>query len=254
MRRIRVSNVTVEVKSVQVKRHPTKYMGEEYHRLVSENLNWEIKELQTASEPICTVDGKKVIMLCANNYLNLATHPRVVNAMIEATRQYGAGAGSDRSIAGNMTLHEELDRRLAGFKRAPASLTYQTGFMANEGLVPQLCGKGDLFVSDEMNVVVIRRRLVIEAEFPGMLIDVFVRDIEGGNNGRVLEAVVSRLGNVAIEADRVSFPGGILDGFIELFQGDVEILVTMPPVCFNLVFTIFIKGFGKGRHDTDVII
>jgi glycine C-acetyltransferase len=136
---------------VSAKRHPTKYMGEEYKRLVRESLNWELKELQTASEPICTVDGKQVIMLCANNYLNLATHPKLVNAMIEATEKYGAGAGSDRSIAGNMTLHEELDRRLASFKRAPASLTYQTGFMANEGLVPQLCGRGDLFVSDELN-------------------------------------------------------------------------------------------------------
>ena len=136
---------------MSVKRHPTKYLGEEYNRLVQESLNWELKELQTASEPICTIDGKQVIMLCANNYLNLATHPKLVNATIEATEKYGAGAGSDRSIAGNMTLHEELDRRLARFKRAPASLTYQTGFMANEGLVPQLCGKGDLFVSDELN-------------------------------------------------------------------------------------------------------
>lgn len=136
---------------MQIKRHPTKYLGEEYQRLVNESLNWELKELQTASEPVCTVDNKQVIMLCANNYLNLATHPKVVNAMIEATKKYGAGAGSDRSIAGNMTLHEELDRRLAKFKNAPASLTYQTGFMANEGLVPQLCGKGDLYVSDELN-------------------------------------------------------------------------------------------------------
>jgi glycine C-acetyltransferase len=126
-------------------------MGEEYRRLVSESLNWELKELQTPSEPTCTIDGKQVIMLCANNYLNLATHPKVVNAMLEATKKYGAGAGSDRSIAGNMTLHEELDRRLAKFKNAPASLTYQTGFMANEGLIPQLCGRGDLFVSDELN-------------------------------------------------------------------------------------------------------
>jgi glycine C-acetyltransferase len=132
-------------------RHPTEYLGEEYRRLVQDSLNWELKELQTASEPVCTIDGKQVIMLCANNYLNLSTHPKVVNAMIEATRKFGAGAGSDRSIAGNMTLHEELDRRLAKFKRAPASLTYQTGFMANQGLVPQLCGKGDLFVSDELN-------------------------------------------------------------------------------------------------------
>ncbi|MGQ9506390.1 MAG: aminotransferase class I/II-fold pyridoxal phosphate-dependent enzyme [Candidatus Bathycorpusculaceae bacterium] len=134
-----------------IKRHPTKYLGEEYQRLVRENLNWELKVLETASEPICIVNGKKVLMLCANNYLNLATHPKVVKAMIEATQKYGAGAGSDRSISGNMTLHEELDRRLAKFKNAPASLTFQTGFMANEGVIPQLADKGDLFVSDELN-------------------------------------------------------------------------------------------------------
>jgi len=136
---------------VQKKRHPTKYLGEEYQRLVDKSLNWELKELQSASEPLCTIDGKQVIMLCANNYLNLSTHPKIVNAMIEATEKYGAGAGSDRSIAGNMTLHEELDRRLAKFKNAPASLTFQTGFMANEGVIPQLCGRGDLFVSDALN-------------------------------------------------------------------------------------------------------
>lgn len=134
-----------------VTRHPTKYLGEEYQRLVRESLNWELKVLETASEPLCVVNGKKVIMLCANNYLNLATHPKVVNAMIEATRKYGAGAGSDRSIAADMTVHEELDRRLARFKNAPASLTFQTGFMANEGLIPQLASRGDLFVSDELN-------------------------------------------------------------------------------------------------------
>jgi len=136
---------------MRVKRHPTRYLGEEYRRLVRENLHWELKVLEAASGPTCVVDGREVIMLCANNYLNLATHPKVVNAMIEATRKYGAGAGSDRSIAGNMKVHEELDKRLARFKRAPASLTYQTGFMTNEGLIPQLCGRGDLFVSDELN-------------------------------------------------------------------------------------------------------
>ena len=134
-----------------VSRHPTKYLGEEYQRLVRESLNWQLRVLESASEPICTVDGKEVLMLCANNYLNLATHPKVVKATIEATQKYGAGAGSDRSISGNMVLHEELDRRLAKFKNAPASLTFQTGFMANEGLIPQLTGRGDLFVSDELN-------------------------------------------------------------------------------------------------------
>ncbi|MEA3355840.1 MAG: aminotransferase class I/II-fold pyridoxal phosphate-dependent enzyme, partial [Candidatus Bipolaricaulota bacterium] len=109
------------------------------------------KELQSESGTICTIAGREVIMLAANNYLNLSVHPKVVTAMIDATRQYGAGAGSDRSIAGDMSVHEELDRRLARFKGAPASLTYQTGFMANEGLIPQLAGRGDLFVSDELN-------------------------------------------------------------------------------------------------------
>jgi glycine C-acetyltransferase len=132
-------------------RHPTKYLGEEYHRLVQDNLNWELKVLESASEPVCTVSGKTVIMLCANNYLNLATHPKVVAATIEATRKYGAGAGSDRSISGNMVLHEELDQRLASFKNAPASLTFQTGYMTNQGVITQLATRGDLFVSDELN-------------------------------------------------------------------------------------------------------
>jgi len=139
------------VVNVSITRHPTDYLGEEYRRLVRENLNWQLKVLESPSEPVCRVDGKEVIMLCANNYLNLATHPKVVEAAIDATRRYGAGAGSDRSISGNMTLHEELDRRLAKFKNAPASLTFQTGFMVNEGLIPQLAGRGDLFVSDELN-------------------------------------------------------------------------------------------------------
>ncbi|MGD1996460.1 MAG: aminotransferase class I/II-fold pyridoxal phosphate-dependent enzyme [Anaerolineae bacterium] len=136
---------------MQVKRDPTSYMGEEYERLADEGLTWEPRELQSASGPVSTVDGREVIVLCANNYLNLSTHPKVVNAMVEATKKYGAGAGSDRSIAGDMSLHRELDRRLAEFKDAPASLTFQTGFMTNQGLVAQLAGEGDLYVSDELN-------------------------------------------------------------------------------------------------------
>jgi len=90
-------------------------------------------------------------MLCSNNYLGLCNDTRVKEAAIEAIRTHGAGAGSDRSIAGNMDLHVELEKRLARFKRAPASLVYQTGYMANSGLIPQLADRGDLIVSDELN-------------------------------------------------------------------------------------------------------
>lgn len=136
---------------MSINRNPTQYLKEEYERLLSEKLTWEPRELQSSSGADCRMDGKQVIMLAANNYLGLSTHPRVVNAMIKATGEYGAGAGSDRSIAGDMDVHEQLDSRLARFKGAPASLTYQTGFMANEGLIPQLATRGDLFVSDELN-------------------------------------------------------------------------------------------------------
>jgi glycine C-acetyltransferase len=90
-------------------------------------------------------------MLCSNNYLGLSNHPKVKAAAIDAVRTHGAGSGSVRSIAGNMDIHQELERRLAKFKGAEASLTYQSGFATNAGLVPQLAGQGDLIVSDELN-------------------------------------------------------------------------------------------------------
>ncbi|MBI3841286.1 MAG: aminotransferase class I/II-fold pyridoxal phosphate-dependent enzyme, partial [Thaumarchaeota archaeon] len=90
-------------------------------------------------------------MLCSNNYLGLSNHPRLKEAAIEAVRTHGAGSGSVRPIAGNMDLHEELESGLARFKGAEASLVYQTGFAANSGLIPQLAGKGDVIVSDELN-------------------------------------------------------------------------------------------------------
>ena len=90
-------------------------------------------------------------MLCSNNYLSLSNHPKVKRAAIAAVRSHGAGSGSVRPIAGNMDLHMELERRLAKFKEAEASLVYQTGFAANAGLIPQLADAGDLIVSDELN-------------------------------------------------------------------------------------------------------
>ncbi|MBS1248840.1 MAG: 8-amino-7-oxononanoate synthase/2-amino-3-ketobutyrate coenzyme A ligase [Chloroflexi bacterium] len=136
---------------MNVQRNPTAYLGKEYQRLAEAGLTWEPRELMGANKPISIFDGREVLVLCSNNYLNLSTHPKVIEAMLEATIMYGAGAGSDRSIAGDTTLHRDLDRRLAEFKDAPASLTFQTGFMTNQGVLAQLGGKGDLYVSDELN-------------------------------------------------------------------------------------------------------
>jgi glycine C-acetyltransferase len=97
------------------------------------------------------VEGKEVIMFCSNNYLNLSNHPRLIKAAKEAADKYGAGSGSVRPIAGTMDLHLEVEKAVAAFKGTEDSLIYQTGFAANAGLVPQLVGKGDIVISDELN-------------------------------------------------------------------------------------------------------
>jgi glycine C-acetyltransferase len=132
-------------------RNPTAFLREEYEDLVKDELDWKIRVLQGPSTPWCSVDGKKVLMFCSNNYLGLSNHPRLKEAAIKAVQTYGAGSGSVRPIAGTMDLHVELERRLARFKHAEASLVYQTGVAANSGLIPQLAGKGDLIISDELN-------------------------------------------------------------------------------------------------------
>ena len=132
-------------------RDPTGFLGKEYQELVDKALDWRLKQLQGASEPLTKVDGRDVLVLCANNYLGLATHPKLKLAAAEAIEKYGVGSGAVRAISGNMDIHVELEERLAKFKGAEASLTYPTGFMVNSGLIPQLVGKEDLIISDELN-------------------------------------------------------------------------------------------------------
>ncbi|MHA2060359.1 MAG: aminotransferase class I/II-fold pyridoxal phosphate-dependent enzyme [Candidatus Ranarchaeia archaeon] len=122
-------------------RNPTAFLSEEYLALVKANLNWRLRELQGPSSPISKVDGKKVIMLCSNNYLGLTNHPKIKQAATNAIKTHGVGSGSVRAIT-----------RLAKFKKVEASLMYISGFAANAGLIPQLApDKKDAIVSDELN-------------------------------------------------------------------------------------------------------
>ncbi|MDH5483111.1 MAG: aminotransferase class I/II-fold pyridoxal phosphate-dependent enzyme [Candidatus Bathyarchaeota archaeon] len=132
-------------------RNPTAFLKEEYEELVKNELDWKLRVLQGPSTPWCNVDGREVLMFCSNNYLGLSNHPRLKEIAIRAVQTHGAGSGSVRPIAGNMDLHIELEKRLAEFKHAEASLVYQTGFAANAGLIPQLADRGDLMISDELN-------------------------------------------------------------------------------------------------------
>lgn len=119
--------------------------------MVSQNLDWRIRILASSSGPWTTVSGKKMLMLCSNNYLNLTNHPKVKKAAVDAIEKFGAGSGSVRPIAGTMQAHIDLEQTLAKYKRTEAALAYSTGFAVNAGLIPQLIGEGDLIVSDELN-------------------------------------------------------------------------------------------------------
>src|SRR5215210_7845243 len=101
--------------------------------------------------PRVVLDGRPVLLLCSNNYLGLADHPRVREAAADAAMRWGAGAGASRLVSGNMTLLRRLEERLAAFKGAQRALLFGSGYLANLGVVPALARKGEIVFSDELN-------------------------------------------------------------------------------------------------------
>jgi 8-amino-7-oxononanoate synthase len=101
--------------------------------------------------PRVLLDGKPVLLLCSNNYLGLADHPRVREAAAEAAMRYGASSGASRLVSGNMTIHRRLEEQLAAFKHSEACLLFGSGYLANMGVVSALAREGDVVFSDELN-------------------------------------------------------------------------------------------------------
>jgi glycine C-acetyltransferase len=127
------------------------YLGEQLDELKKKGTYFKLRVLEDEQAPVCTFDGKKVINLASNNYLGLTTHPKLREAAIEATREYGVGPGAVRTIAGTMRLHLELEEKIARFKNVEACVVFQSGFTANAGTVSAVLGKEDLIISDELN-------------------------------------------------------------------------------------------------------
>src|SRR4051794_29267444 len=101
--------------------------------------------------PRVTLDGKQVLLLCSNDYLGLANHPKVRGAAAEAAMRWGAGAGASRLISGNMQPHSRLERRLAAFKGYESALLFGSGYLANTGTIAALAGSGEVVFSDQLN-------------------------------------------------------------------------------------------------------
>jgi glycine C-acetyltransferase len=131
--------------------NPLSYLGEQLESWRETGSYFRLRELQSACEPVARFDGREVINLASNNYLGLANHPRLVEAAISATKKYGAGSGAVRTISGTMSLHLELERRIAAFKNVEACVVFQSGFAANAGTVSAVLTPEDQIVSDALN-------------------------------------------------------------------------------------------------------
>ena len=112
---------------------------------------FHLRVLDDMQAPVCTYDGKQVINLASNNYLGLTADPRLREAAIQATKDYGVGSGAVRTIAGTMKIHMELEEKIARFKNVEACVVFQSGFAANAGTVSSVLGKEDFIISDELN-------------------------------------------------------------------------------------------------------
>lgn len=157
-----------------------------------------LRVLESACEPESRVDGRAVINLASNNYLGLADHPKLIEAAVKAAKQYGAGSGAVRTISGTMSLHMELERRIAAFKNVEACVVFQSGFAANAGTVAAILGKEDHIVSDALN----HASIIDGARLSRAKIHVFAhRDAPAA--GKILEDLAGQPGRKLLITDGV---------------------------------------------------
>ncbi len=130
---------------------PLSYLGDQITDWKKTGTYQRLRILEGPSAAESRFDGKDVVNLASNNYLGLTTHPKLIEAAIEATRKYGAGSGAVRTISGTMDIHMELERRIAKFKNVEACVVFQSGFAANAGTVSAVLTPEDHIISDALN-------------------------------------------------------------------------------------------------------
>ena len=126
-------------------------LADRLDELRERGLHRRLRMISGPQGPRVLLDGRPVLLLCSNNYLGLADHPRVREAAAEAAMRWGAGAGASRLISGNMKLHRRLEERLAAFKDQEAALLFGSGYLANIGAIAALARNGEVVFSDQLN-------------------------------------------------------------------------------------------------------
>jgi glycine C-acetyltransferase/8-amino-7-oxononanoate synthase len=126
-------------------------IGDRLDGLHEQGLYRQMRMVAGPQGPRVMLEGRRVLLLCSNNYLGFADHPRVRHAAAEAAMRYGVGAGASRLVSGNMTLHRRLEERLAEYKRTERCLLFGSGYLANMGVIAALAEPGDVVFSDQLN-------------------------------------------------------------------------------------------------------
>jgi len=137
--------------TVKHRSDPLTYLTAELESLAAQGLRRTLRVLEGEQRAHTTFDGRSVVNLSSNNYLGLATDPRLRERALAAIEELGVGSGSVRTIAGTMGIHLELERRLADFKKTEAVVVFQSGFTANAGTVSAILTRDDVIISDELN-------------------------------------------------------------------------------------------------------
>lgn len=119
--------------------------------LISAGLYPYFRVIESAQDPVVTMNGKKMIMVGSNNYLGLTNHPKVKEAAIEAVKKYGSGCAGSRFLNGTLDIHVALEEKLARFIRKEAAVVFSTGFQVNLGVISALIGKDDIVIIDKMD-------------------------------------------------------------------------------------------------------
>jgi len=127
------------------------FLDEELRKIKDRDMYRHLRRVEGPQGPSLLINGKEMLSLASNNYLGLADHPFVIQRTIDAVEKWGTGSGASRLITGNTSVHEALEERIARFKGTEASILFNTGFMANLGILTSLMGPGDTIFSDELN-------------------------------------------------------------------------------------------------------
>jgi glycine C-acetyltransferase len=199
-----------------VSRPQLAYLAEQMNDLKQKGTHFKLRILDEAQSPECVFDGKRVINLASNNYLGLTTHPKLREAALAAIHKYGVGSGAVRTVSGTMSIHMELEEKIARFKNVEAAVVFQSGFAANAGTVSAILGKSDFIISDELN----HASIIDGARLSRATIKVF-RHKDLGHAEELLKEVAGEPGHKLVITDGVfSMDGDIgpLPGLCDLAE------------------------------------